>query len=180
MSNYRMNKKLITKEVKMKKIVVLLAAVTFMSIGLVNAQPNKPNRPIFQNNGGIYKMLNLTADQQKQFSDIMYNQRLKAVDIRADIEKNRIEIQKMIRDNNIDEGKILSLTDANSKLQAELKSERIKSWLAVYKILTPEQKELWSKNFGRMGNARGFMRERINRLKDNFGSRPMMRNRMMY
>ncbi|MFA3781548.1 Spy/CpxP family protein refolding chaperone [Melioribacteraceae bacterium 4301-Me] len=149
----------------MKKNMLLIAVATLISFGLISAQPNKPKRPMFQNMGRIFSQLNLTADQQKQINDIMYNQRQKAIDLQSSIEKNRLELQRMIRNNNIDDAKILSLVDDNSKLQAQLKSERVKSWLAVYKILTPEQRETWTKAFGKLGSEIGFMRNKAHMLR---------------
>lgn len=163
----------------MKKIFVFMLAFGFLGLEIINAQPQNSKSPMRNNKTGVFKKLNLTTEQQKQFGDIMYKQKQQSIDIRADIEKNRLEMQKMIKDNNIDEGKILSLTNDNSKLQAEMRSNKVKSWFAVYKILTPEQKGIWAKSFGKMGRAREFMHKRIQQFRGNRAQRPMMRRQQM-
>ncbi len=146
----------------MKKMLVFLLAFGLCSFSLTNAQPNNSTRQKPKMGRGLVQLLNLTSDQEKQFHDIMFNQREKAIDARANIQKNRLEVGKMIHDNNFDESQILKLTDASSKLQGELRSERIKSWLAFYKILNADQKETLTKHFGMMlGGDRAGIRGRF-------------------
>ena len=86
-------------------------------------------------------------------------ERTEAIDLRSQIQKNRLEIKKMIADNNIDDAKIKSLTHENSELQTKIKDSAIDTWLKINKLLTPEQQKIWTKAFANMaefGRARWF------------------------
>ena len=100
----------------------------------------------------FFKQLNLTNDQEKQIRDIRYEQQKKAIDLRSQIQKNRLELRHMISNNNVDEKKIIDLTDINSKILAELRKSAVQTWLSIYKILKPEQQEIWIKHFGQIGH----------------------------
>ncbi len=143
--------------------------------GILSAQPQKlSDNP--KRESGFFKMLNLTPEQERQFKDIRYEQQKKAIDLRSQIQKNRLEIKHMVNNNNIDEKKILSLTEANSKIEAELKNSSVKSWLSIHKILTPEQQEIWAKHFkGMHGDMRNGLRSRINKRFDKRGQMRMER-----
>lgn len=148
----------------MKKIIGYTAIALFIFTFTMTAQPGPANKEARPN--GIIKKLNLTPEQEKQFKDIRYQQQKKAIDLRSQIQKNRLEVKHMFAGNNIDENKILDLTDANSKIQGELKSSAVQSWLSIYKILTPEQKEIWAKHFENMGGKMGMRAEMMRRFND--------------
>lgn len=112
----------------------------------------------------VIAKLNLTPEQEKQFHDITLEHQKRVIDLKAQIEKNRLEIKKMVSDNKIDEKKLVDLTDANSKLQADMKSSAVKRWIAINKILNDEQKAIWSKHLGMMdqpGKMMGMIKDRI-------------------
>jgi len=117
-------------------------------------------QPMGPRQGGIKNLLKLTAEQEKKFDDLVYQHRQDAVDLHSKIQKNRLELEKMVNDNKIDEKRLFQLTDENSKLQGNLKSSAVKNWLDVYKILNDEQKEIWAKHMLQMASPQG-MRERV-------------------
>lgn len=96
----------------------------------------------------LLKELNLTTEQEKQFNDITNEHHKKMIDLRAQIQKNRLDIKNMMLQNKVDEKKLLDLTQANNKLFAEMKTAVVNHWLAIYKILNDEQKEIWAKHWG--------------------------------
>jgi Spy/CpxP family protein refolding chaperone len=148
-------------EENMKKLISYSLIVIFAFATVISAQQAKDKNESKCGQPGC-KKLNLTPEQEKQFKDIKYEQQKKAIDLRSDLEKNRLEVKHMVTNNNIDEKKILDLIDANSKIQAELKKSEVQSWLAINKILTAEQKEIWIKHFNDFGdNMRGKMRDRM-------------------
>ena len=104
-------------------------------------------------NINFLKKLNLTPEQEKQLKDIRFQQQKKMIDFNSTIQKNRLDIKNMLSNNSIDENKLLSLTDSNSKIEAEMKSSRIKSWLAAYKLLNDDQKKIWVSHFSMFGNG---------------------------
>lgn len=146
-------------------LVLFLFSITLAAqpMGRMNKWGDISDRPVIAK-------LNLTPEQEKQFRDITIENQKKIIDLRSQIQKNRLELQKMIGENKIDEKKLIELTDANSKLQGEIKSLGIKRWIAIYKILNDDQKLIWSKHLGMMGEPRkmiGMIKERIkDRIKN--------------
>lgn len=148
----------------MKKLIGYTAIALFIFTFAMAAQPGPANKDARPN--GIIKKLNLTPEQLKQFKDIRYQQQKKAIDLRSQIQKNRLEVKHMFASNNIDDKKILDLTDANSKIQGDLKNSAMQSWLSIYKILTPEQKEIWASHFENMGGRMGMRAKMMQRFND--------------
>lgn len=152
----------------MKRTSLLAVLLVALSITLT-AQPAERMKRM-QNPGmrSVPERLNLTEDQEKQFREITFEHQKKVIDLKSAIEKNRLELKKMAAENKVDEKKLIDLTDANSKLQAEMKSLSVKKWIAINKILNDEQKAIWSKQLGMdrkhkmmRGAARGIIKERV-------------------
>lgn len=143
----------------MKRLINLAVIGLLFLSGTIMAQPG-PNKRAGLAEGRRFQQLNLTAEQEKQMQDIRYQQQKNAIELRTQIQKNRLDIKHMMNSNNVDEKKLMDLTEANSKIQGQLKAASVKTWLEIYKILTPEQKEIWTKHFGsRRNNLRAnFMR----------------------
>ncbi|MEG8945885.1 Spy/CpxP family protein refolding chaperone [Rosettibacter firmus] len=95
----------------------------------------------------LINKLNLTDEQKKQFSNLQNEHQKKMIDLRAQIQKNRLDIKNMMLQNKIDEKKLLDLVQANNKLLSDIRTASINHWLAVYKILNDEQKEIWAKHW---------------------------------
>lgn len=144
----------------MKKLTVLLLTVfAFTAFGFTPF-PEDDNAPDdFGPKAKFIDELKLTADQQAKFDDLHYNHKKMIIDTKAEIAKNRLELRKMLNDNNIDEGKILKLTEANNNLRSKIQTSRVNMWLNIYKILNKEQQELWAQHLGNMGE----------RMHGNFG-----------
>ncbi len=111
----------------------------------------------------LFDKLNLTDEQKKQFEDLRNEHQKKMIDLRAQIQKNNIDIRNMMRQNKIDEKKLLDLVQTNNKLYSEMRTSRINHWLAVYKILNDEQKQI-------LANYCGF--------GDGFGKRVFIKNKI--
>jgi len=165
----------------MKKLGVIIVTVLLLGNIAIFSQPEMGNI----RGNRVKKALKLTPDQEKKFDDLKYQQQQGAIDIRAKIQKNRLELKKIIGSGAIDEKKVLQLTEENSKLQGDLKYSAVRSGLDIYKILNDDQKALWSKfisgmSDGRMkrgkmrGDARNIMQNRA--MRNNPG---MMNNRGM-
>ncbi|MBI1938920.1 MAG: periplasmic heavy metal sensor [Ignavibacteriales bacterium] len=159
----------------MKKNIIVTLVFAVLLSGSLFAQPDGCG----MGKRGFGKMqlkekLNLSAEQEKQFSDITYKHQSESIDLRAKVQKNRLELKNLLDNKNVDEQKVLALTEENSKLQAQLKQSAVKTSLAIYKTLDKEQKDIWAESFMgtgmRGGNdmhegqmMRGIMRERMHR-----------------
>lgn len=162
----------------MKKLGVMILTMFLLGSMFIFSQPAN-NGP----RGGerLKALLKLTPEQEKKFSDLKYGQQQAAIDIRSRIQKNRLELQKIISDGKIDEKKILQLTDENSRLQGELKNSAVKNMLAAYNFLNDEQKVIFTKHLPQMmaakkmqGKLREGMRNNMNRNNMNRNNRGMM------
>lgn len=149
------------KNVKLILVIVLLTLIS------ISAQPGLGNGMQGLKHGPIAK-LNLTPEQEKQFMDINLEHQEKMIDVKAQIEKNQVDMKKVMAEKNIDEKKLFDLTDANSKLQAQMKNFAVKKWLDIYKILDDEQKVTWKKHAA-MFQAR--MKGLKNSMKAKIGER---------
>lgn len=163
----------------MKKLSVFILSVLLLGNIAIFAQPE-------QGGNRIKEVLKLTPEQEKKFDDLKYEHQQGVIDIQAKIQKNRLELKKMIDDGKIDEKKVFQLTDDNTKLMGDIKHSATKHWLDVYRMLNDEQKVTWTKHFSRMidrgapkAGGRGMMQGRgINRHgKGIMGGRGM--NNMM-
>jgi len=144
----------------MKKLCLSVLGMILLTNLAFFAQPAQNNMPMGQRHEGIKTLLKLTPEQETKFNDLTYQHRQEAIDVRAKIQKNRLELEKMVNDNKIDEKKLFQLTDENSKLQGNMKNSAVKNWLEINKILNDEQKAVWGKHMLRMAGPQG-MRERV-------------------
>lgn len=145
------------------KQLILFAIIFLLSTNLFS-QPN--NYKIIPQKEKISKYLNLTPEQEKKIEELNYNLRKFEIDIRAKIDKNRLELKKLIDNGKIDEKEILKLVEENSKLQAEIKNMKMKKWIDTYNILDKEQQQKWIKGFQKFTEP-GFMKNKIkDRIKN--------------
>lgn len=140
----------------MKNIIVFIIILALAANSFAQPEKWKSHFPKEK----FAKFLNLTEEQEKKIEDLKYNLNKSVIDIRAKIEKNRLELKKLFNDSNIDEKKIILLTDENSKLQSEIKNLRIKNWLEIYKLLDKDQQKKWIKFFNNQFD-RPFMKKRM-------------------
>ncbi len=168
----------------MKKLSYSLLIALF-SISAMFAQPmmNKNN-----NFGGMHQMmknkLNLTAQQEKKFDDIIFNQKKAAIDTKSEIQKLKLDLQKMMNDNNVKENKLFSLTGKISDLKAKMVKSRISTWYKIYNILDKDQKTTWTKVFNRFmqhNKHKGMMRNRkmMKGMMNGMNNRPDMPSKPM-
>lgn len=128
------------------KSVIFLLVVTFAGSLFAQQRPMRNNK-----NDQICKLLNLTEDQEKQMQKFRLDHQEYVLDIKHKIEINQLEIKKILMEVNLDEAKLLSLSNANSELKAKIRDSKLKMWLDGYKILNADQQKLWKKKFMQRG-----------------------------
>jgi Spy/CpxP family protein refolding chaperone len=163
----------------MKKLIVAIVIVV-MGIGAnINAQP-AGQMPVkrgdnFVPGQMIKTRLNLTDEQEQKFDEIMFAQRERAIDTRAEVQKLRLEVNKIVASGNVDVEKVKTLQGKIADLRKSQMESRLNAWEKVNKILTPEQQKVWAKMLlkfnGRKGKARRGMR-----CRRFMGKRMMMMN----
>lgn len=84
----------------------------------------------------------LSADQQKKMDDIMQQNRLKLIDLNANLQKQQTIMQPLIEAEQPDEGKILAQIDSIAQARAELEKANARMLLGIRQVMTPDQ---WTK-----------------------------------
>ena len=101
----------------------------------------------------MQSVLNLTDEQTTTISDLRFEHEQMALEANSEIQKHRLIVRKMMTDNNIDQEKLIKITNENSELQGKIKLSRTALWLEVYNMLDDTQKEQWTKTFGQNGRG---------------------------
>ncbi len=171
----------------MKRLMILVTAALLVVGSALTAQPrngsgygnsngmglNQGQGYGFNNNGNgfgsgtrferMQTILNLTDEQTTKISDLRFENEQMALEANSEIQKHRLIVRKMMTDNNIDQEKLLKITNENSELQGKIKLSRTTMWLEVYNMLDDTQKEQWTKIFGQNGRSgksgRGFHKQ---------------------
>jgi len=141
----------------MKNTFFLLVTVSLMMVGLSTIFAQGFGNKNFDRHEQILQLLNLTETQLTKFNDFRFAHQEAIIDMRANLQKNRLDIEKYMSGNNISKAKLLSLTDKQSKAYSSMNNSRINMWFDVYNILDADQKVVWKKHFIRMGTKHGKM-----------------------
>lgn len=143
----------------MKRIFKLFIA---LSVLLISQNTFAQKERMFKNDMFGIKKLNLTDEQKKKFDQIQFTHEEKRIDLRAKLNKNRLEIKKMFNSENFNENDFVNLTQNGEKLRNEQSQLRTQMWLDVYRILDKGQKNEWKAHFAEMPEN---FRERMNDSK---------------
>ena len=144
----------------MKRILAVISLAVFTAFGLtLNAQGNFKKGQKLNAKERLEEKLNLSDEQQDKFNDIRFAHKKEVIDLKAGIEKNRLGIRKMMADNNIDENKLIRLTEENNNLRSKIHTSKVSMWLDIYNILDNSQKETWTENFEKFGRRADFRKK---------------------
>lgn len=159
----------------MKKFAVLLITIfAFTAFGFTLVPGNDNNPDEFGPRFKVIEDLKLTDEQLTKFNDIRYAHQKQMIDLKAEIQKNRLEAKKMMADNNINSDKLLKLTEANNNLRSQIHISKVNMWLDIYKILNKDQQEIWTKHFANMGERFGERMHNRNGCGNGFHNGPDM------
>jgi len=99
----------------------------------------------------MYKSLNLTEEQQDQISTMKINHKMEMVDLKANLQKNEIELTSLKNKGNYTRDQYLSAIRSINSARDEIAISRAEFQMDVYQILDDKQKQEWNKmsfNFG--------------------------------
>ena len=117
----------------------------------LNAQPAHRKGPRFEQ---IKEQLNLDDNQEKQFNDLHFDHAQQVIDMKAEMQKNKLAIKKMMTNNEVAESRLRELTSANNDIRGKIHSSKVDMWLDIYKMLNKDQQEIWTKHYAHMGDGR--------------------------
>jgi protein CpxP len=107
--------------------------------------------------GRILDRLDLTVEQEDEISDLRYEHQLQATELRSKLIQNRLKLQKLFDEDNVDESAVMNIVEENNSIRNQLSKNRMEMRLKINSILTPEQKEeLKDKACFGMGIGRNF------------------------
>lgn len=132
---------------KTRMILGVLIA-TFILGGVIFAQPKgKMN---------MHEKLKLTEQQQSKIETLKSEHLKKMVDLKADLEKNHIEMRDLQSKGNYSRSDFLAMVDKISKTRDQIAKEMANHRMDVYEQLTPEQKKIFNEmpmGMGREGDG---------------------------
>lgn len=85
--------------------------------------------------------LNLTPQQKKKISRLRLSFEEETLDLRTQLERKRIQLQKLLMDERINKDKIYSLVDDMAAIKGRIDKKMVDFYLKIRKILTEEQLE---------------------------------------
>lgn len=125
---------------KKTRLAVIGLVVVLFSVSSVYAQAqsvDKPDGSKFKE--GIYKLLDLTSEQQKKLEENRLVQREKISQLRATMMEKEKQLRQSLKDSDVTRGQVEPLVNEIKSLQAQLIDQRINGIFAVKAILTVEQ-----------------------------------------
>ncbi|MFB3920201.1 MAG: Spy/CpxP family protein refolding chaperone [Terriglobia bacterium] len=93
-------------------------------------------------NSDVVSKLQLSDDQVKKIEAAYYNHRLKLVDLRADLEKQELQLSPLLDADQPDEAKVAAQIDQVTMARGRLEKEHAMMMLGMRRVLTVDQ---WKK-----------------------------------
>ena len=136
----------------MKKLFVFLILVSVSVMGFTfQNQDDPPGRMRMQ----LMEKLNLNPDQLEKFKNFHYEHEKEMIDLQSEIEKNDLEIRKMMSESP-DKDALIKLSNKNNELRGAIQNSRINLWFNIYEFLNADQRVIWTQHFAQMGHGRRF------------------------
>ncbi len=147
----------------MKKISIILLTVLSFTIFFTStsfAQKRGYRKEVVKER--IFEKLELTEAQQEEIGNLRYDHQMQAIDLRAELKKNRLELKNIFDRDEVNESTVMSIVEKNNSIHNKLAVMRAEILLKMNSILTPEQREkvkglpIFDMGFGEgMGNGFG-------------------------
>jgi Spy/CpxP family protein refolding chaperone len=122
----------------MKKALVIVVAVMIGLVASVALAQEGPPPAVMKK---IAHDIGLNDDQIKKIENAGFLADQEKLDLRHEIEKNRLEIRHLMSADKPDEGAIYSLLDKIGALQTKVKKNRVGLMLKIRSMVTKEQWE---------------------------------------
>lgn len=104
------------------------------------ADSASPQKPAAAPSGPInWNALNLSPDQVKKINTLRLDYNKQAIQLKANIQIKQLEIQKQLMAPAPNPSLVRKLLQEKLKLEGQMQSESLDHFLAIKKLLTPEQ-----------------------------------------
>ena len=145
----------------MKNILFLLSTTVVLILTNISISAQKVNfgKERFPK---LIEKLNLNDEQRDKIKDLQFKEEESRIELQSDLQKNRLEIKKLMASDEFNEEALLTLVENGGNIRNEIMKSSVAFWLDVNKILGSDQKEIWKKHFNiaLIGNERFFERGR--------------------
>ena len=105
-------------------------------------------------------MLKLTPEQQERLEEIFARNRKSFVDLKADVEKNQIDVEELVAKKDADAKKVSAAVDALELSRMKLRKSMTMMFLEQKAVLTPQQWTLFLERRDEWRRERGEERRR--------------------
>lgn len=110
----------------------------------------------------VVQMLRLTPEQQEKLEEIFARNRKAFVDLKADVEKNQIDVEELVTKKDADPRKVSAAVDALEQSRMKLRKSMTMMFLEQKAVLTSQQ---WAVFLERRGE---WKRERMEERRNEF------------
>ncbi|GAC1644717.1 MAG: hypothetical protein NVS9B15_02020 [Acidobacteriaceae bacterium] len=90
-------------------------------------------------NPELQQKIGITADQQKRMDDIFQQNRMKLIDLHANLQREEATLDPLISNDQPDENQILAQIDRVAQARAELEKQNARMLVEFRRTLSPEQ-----------------------------------------
>jgi Spy/CpxP family protein refolding chaperone len=139
----------------------LLALLLAPCLAAAQGPPHPPDLGKWWKNSDIARELQLSDAQTSQIEQTFLEQRLKLIDLRAELEKQEARLQPLIEADQPDEAKVSAQIDQVLAARGRLEKANALMMLSIRRVLTVEQ---WKKLQGIQQEHERMERRRMGRL----------------
>jgi len=116
----------------------LLLVQNLFAQGMMNSRKDGNQFPMFQK-------LNLTDEQQDQISTLRLNHQMEMIDLKANLEKRKVEMAKLKNNGNYTREEFINKVVAINSARDQISISKANFQMDVYQILDDTQKAQWNK-----------------------------------
>jgi Spy/CpxP family protein refolding chaperone len=124
----------------MKNKLFILSIVIVASI-MLGAQPYQGNK---NNRNDIINKLNLSEDQKSKIEDIRFEHQKIAIELRAELQKNRLSQKQLLKSDNVDKSEYLALVEQGNAVRSKLQISRADMQMNILEQLDETQRKIWN------------------------------------
>lgn len=121
--------------------IVFLTALLVPCLAAAQAMPHPPKADLgrWWKNSEIVRELGLSEAQTSQIEQTFLDQRLKLIDLRAELEKQEARLQPLVEADQLDEAKVSAQIDQVLAARGRLEKANTMLMLSIRRVLTVEQ-----------------------------------------
>jgi len=136
------------------KPALLLALTLVVAIPAI-AQPQRGFRGAGEGRETMVTELKLSAEQEQQMQDLRFAREAKAIDLRADLQQERLKLRKLRQADEPNKKKLYAQVEKIGSVEVKMDKSRIDHLLAVRGVLTEEQFKIFNQSLQRQFGQRG-------------------------